>query len=77
MTEDEIVKALREIADEIDRDKFQGVGRHPNTVMRIVKNNVCMIYPHLNVRTGIVYLCYDNTIESMKPLSKRKVTYDI
>ena len=26
MTEDEIVIALREIADEIDREKFKGVG---------------------------------------------------
>ena len=78
------MKALREIADEIDREKFQGVGRHTSTVMRIVNNIVRVINPHLNVRTGLVYvrtglvyLCCDNTIESTNPFSKRKVAYEI
>ena len=45
MNEDEIVKALREIADEIDKQKFQGVNMFFNDVMECCWNcheEVCL-----------------------------------
>ena len=42
MTEDEIVKALREIADEIDREKFQGVCRNTRNVIALKRRFVLM-----------------------------------